>query len=82
MSFGRFDRSTEGTSNPLHFGNMAYKPEIVTVLPLHRNGGNSRELTVSPSFLHVVNLPVLGVINVKNLDATVLASKVAINTNP
>ena len=82
MSFGRFDGSSEGTSNPLHFGNMAYKPEIVTVLPLHRNGGNSRELTVSPSFLHVVNLPVLGVINVKNLDATVLASKVTINTNP
>ena len=82
MSFGRFDGSSEGTSNPLHFGNMAYKPEIVTVLPLHRNGGNSRELTVSPSFLHVVNLPILGVINIKNLDASVLASKVAINTNP
>lgn len=33
VSFGQFNGATEGVPNPMHFGNMAYKPELVTVLP-------------------------------------------------
>lgn len=78
MSFGEFGTGKEGVPNPMHFGNMAWKPEMTLVLPLHRNGANSKELTVQPSFLHVVNLPVLSVIDVLNIEA-VVASKVALN---
>ena len=78
MSFGEFGTGKEGVPNPMHFGNMAWKPELTLVLPLHRNGANSKELTVQPSFLHVVNLPVMAVINVEGI-ADVVANKVPVN---
>lgn len=78
MSFGEFGTGKEGVPNPMHFGNMAWKPEVTLVLPLHRNGANSKELTVQPSFLHVTNLPVMAVINVEGI-SDVVSSKVTIN---
>jgi hypothetical protein len=66
MTFGAYE-GTEGAPNPLHFGNMAWKPELVLVLPLHRNGGNSKELTVQPSYEHIVNLPILARVDVTGL---------------
>lgn len=77
MSFGQEGAGTEGVPNPMHFGNMAWKPELTLVLPLHRNGANSKELTVQPSFLHVTNLPILATLNVTGI-SDVLA-KVAVN---
>ena len=68
VTFGQFDGATQGIPNPLHFGNMAWKPELALVLPLHRNGANSKELTVQPSYRHITNLPVLGLINVVGLE--------------
>lgn len=81
VSFGVLDGTTDGVPNPLHFGNMAWKPELTLVLPLHRNGGNSKELTVAPSFRHVANLPIMMWINVTNIDK-VMQNKVAIATTP
>jgi hypothetical protein len=69
ISFGEFSTGKEGVPNPMHFGNMAWKPELTLVLPLHRNGANSKELTVQPSFLHVVNLPIMAVFDVLNIEA-------------
>jgi hypothetical protein len=46
---------------------MVWKPELTLVLPISRNGQISKELTVSPSFTHIVNLPVLGVIEVTGI---------------
>lgn len=80
ITFGDFSNSN-GEPNPLHFGNMGWKPELTLVLPLHRNGANSKELVVQPSFLHVTNLPILGVLTVSNLPE-VAASKVAIWNDP
>lgn len=77
VTFGDFSGGSEGAPNPLHFGNMGWKAEMTMVLPLSRNGGTSKELVVQPSFLHVTNLPILGVITITNL-AEVVASKVAI----
>ena len=51
--------AAEGVPHPLHFGYMAWKPEVTVVLPIHRNGANNKELTVQPSFRHVTNLPIL-----------------------
>lgn len=79
VTFGA-SAGSEGTPNPLHFGNMAWKPELTLVLPLHRNGANSKELTVQPSFLHITNLPVLGELVVTGL-AELVSSKTAIDFN-
>jgi hypothetical protein len=78
MTFGEFGQGKEGVPNPMHFGNMAWKPELTLVLPLHRNGANSKELTVQPSFLHVTNLPILAVIDVEGIE-DVVAAKVPLN---
>lgn len=79
MSFGDFSEGRDGVPNALHFGNMAWKPEVVVVFPLQRAGSNSKEITVQPSFLHIVNLPVMASIDVTRLEE-VVASKILIKT--
>lgn len=64
----------------LNFGNMLWKPELTTVLPITRNGQVSKELTVMPSFLHIVNCPVMSMLTVTGLQ-NVVASKVAVATD-
>lgn len=61
----------EGTPHPLQLGNMAWKPEVAVVLPIHRNGANSKELTVQPAFRHVMNLPILMEIDVEGIPESV-----------
>ena len=78
MSFGSFGDAMDGVPNPMHFGNMAWKPELTLVLPLHRNGANSKELTVQPSFLHVTNLPILATLTVNGI-SDVVAAKVPLH---
>lgn len=56
-----------GRPDPLTFGNMAWKPELVVALPLHFQGENSKQIMVSPCFTHVVNLPILMEFDVTNL---------------
>lgn len=80
MSFGVFTEGQDGVPNPMHFGNMGWKPELTLVLPLHRNGANSKELTVQPSFLHITHLPVMASLSVTGIP-DIAASKVAINTH-
>lgn len=75
ITFGNFDGSGENKPDPLHFGTMAWKPELTLVLPISRGGSTSKELTVQPSFLHVVNLPVLAMVQVTGIP-DVIASKV------
>lgn len=77
VAFGYFDQQ-DGAPCPLHFGNMLWKPEIPVVVNIPRNGGYSKELTVMPSFLHTVNCPILGMLEVTNYDS-VMTSKVNIN---
>lgn len=67
-SFGFFDGG-DGQANPLHYGAMAVRPEITSVLSLPRNGGYSKELTVCPSYLHISNLPIVGILHVTGLEA-------------
>jgi hypothetical protein len=72
LTFGDFSSGMEGAPNPMHFGNMGWKPEMTLVLPLHRNGANSKELTVQPSFIHIVNLPILCEVDVTGISDLVL----------
>jgi hypothetical protein len=79
VTFGVFDGDINSAPNPLHFGCMGWKPELTLTIPISRNGQVSKELTVQPSFLHIVNLPVLIVINVINLPDVL--NKVSIDFN-
>ena len=81
VTFGQFEGESNSKVNPLHFGNMGWKPELTLVLPISRDGQTSKELTVQPSFLHVVNLPLLAELDVQNI-SSVVASSVTINTHP
>lgn len=53
--------------NSLHYGNMLWSPEIVMTLPISRDGKISKELTVQPRFRHIVNTPIMGVLQVNGL---------------
>lgn len=70
ITFG-VEGAADGVPHPLQFGNMAWKPEVTVVLPIHRNGANSKELTVQPAFRHIPNLPVLLELTVSGIPDTV-----------
>lgn len=78
FTFGEFGEGRENTPNVLHFGNMAWKPELTLVLPTVRNGSNAREISVSPSFRHIVHLPILCSIDVSGI-TDVVVGKVSVN---
>lgn len=78
FSFGMENAYSSGVPNPLHFGNMAWKPEMTLVMPIPRNGAISNELTVSPSFRHIVNLPILAYMEINGIEE-IIADKVNIN---
>lgn len=61
----------DGVPHPLDFGFMAWKTELVVVLPLHRNGANNKEVIVQPSLRHVHNMPFLVEVNPINIDKVV-----------
>lgn len=67
ISFGVFDESRNTSPNPLNFGNMLWSPELTVVLPIARDGQISKELAVSPRFRHIVNLPVMTVLQISNI---------------
>lgn len=76
-SFGRQEGAANDLSNPLHFGNMVWRPELTAILPTaNRQNTFSRELTVQPSFRHITHLPIMGAIDVVNLPKAVVDYKV------
>lgn len=77
ISFGVFDSSRNTAVNPLNFGNMLYSPELTVQMPVSRDGQVSQELIVVPRFAHIVNLPVLSVLDVAGLSEVV--NKVPVN---
>jgi hypothetical protein len=80
FSFGMESSFNSGVPNPMHFGNMAWKSELTLMMPMIRNNATAMELTVQPSFRHVVNLPIIGSLNVLNIQS-VIASKMPIFTH-
>lgn len=78
IAFGMNESWTSGTPNPLHFGNMAWKPEIVVAAPSWREGITAMEMTVTPCFRHIINTPVLGVVEVTGIE-DIIADKATVN---
>lgn len=69
--FFTFARKGQNSVDPLSFGFMAWVPELVTNLPINRNGGTTQEIQVQPRTLHVNTLPILMRITVENLEAAI-----------
>lgn len=66
-----FRRKNSYESDPLSSGNFYYIPELVSALPMARNNQISREIMVQPRTLHLIHLPLMMVINIKNLSSVV-----------
>jgi len=62
------DRNTK--ANPLNFGQCFWSPTITTDVVRTVNGSTSREMTNSPRYLHVVNLPVVTVFTISDIDTS------------
>lgn len=75
VAFGQ-PNAGDGTPNPLHYGNMVWKPEMTLIMPTQRNGSNSKEITVTPSFNHIVNVPIMARIYVKGITEAVVNKSV------
>ena len=78
LTFGVFDQSRNTAINPLNSGNMLYTPELVLNLPITRDGQVSKELTVTPRFSHIWNLPVMTVLTVTGIPTS--TDKITVNT--
>lgn len=62
--------------DPLTFGTHGWMSELIATMPVSRNGATTKEATVQPRTLHINNMPVLAIINVKGL-AKALVDKTA-----
>lgn len=62
--------------DPLSFGNFIWMPELASTMPISRGGATTKEVMVQPRTLHVVHLPILGVISVSNLKEAVTKTQV------
>lgn len=80
VSFGTKAAMDTNQPDPYHFGNMAWKPELVYSLPTHYQGENSKQITVQPTYAHVVNLPILIRFDVTNLSSAV-GDKTSLDVN-
>ena len=71
---------SNGVVDPMSFGSHIWRPEIVFNQQVTRNGQISRETTVTPSFEHFVNCPVMIIFTVKNLPKA-FTTKTFLNVN-
>jgi hypothetical protein len=67
LTFGDFNSANNNVPNPLHFGSMAWKPELTIIIPLTRQGSTHKHISVTPSFQHIVHLPALTRIDVTGI---------------
>ena len=65
------DASQENVIDVLNFGFMATQPELVVNLPWMRDGVASNELTVQPSYLFGINVPIMWEVEVQDITKAV-----------
>lgn len=65
----------EAVVDPLGFGNHVWVPEFIGEAPVDREGRTTRELTVQTRTRHINHVPVVGVLNIINLDQAVTEYK-------
>lgn len=62
---------------PLNFGNFLWIPELISEVPVNRNGTTIKETMVQPRFRHICNVPAMEVIDVVGLTPAI-ANKLSI----
>ena len=77
ISFGDNSSTRNEKVNPLGFGVCFWSPELSLDVVANRGGSIVRELSTLPRFLHVAQLPIMTVINVTGVEASL--GKIAVN---
>lgn len=77
IAFSMFDEQRNTAPNPLNFGNMVWAPELVLTVNISRNGQTSKETVVQPRYLFCTHCPIMGYLEVENLENAL--KKVALN---
>jgi len=70
-----FSRGGQGKPDALSFGTHAYMPELTSAVTVSRDNATTKETQVQPRDLHIPHLPIMAVINVKNLDKVLKTRK-------
>jgi signal transduction histidine kinase len=68
--------SSVNSPDGLNFGNMFWLPELITNMPISRNGQISNEFTVQTRRRHICHCPIMIRIDLDNMDK-VIDTKVA-----
>lgn len=80
VGFGYPGQVSTDAVQPFHFGSFLWSPDLAMVVQISREGRTSKELTVQPRFRHIVNLPVMAVLNVSGIEA-VVGKRVPLDAN-
>jgi hypothetical protein len=75
-----FVRKNTSEPDALSFGSHIYIPELSSVVPVNRFGATNRETMIQMRNLQITNLPVMGMIEVENLDVAT-ATRTALDVN-
>lgn len=76
-----FVRKNTSEPDALSFGSHIYIPELSSVVPVPRHGAINRETMIQMRNLQITNLPIMGMIDVKNLDiATSTRTQLDVNS--
>jgi len=73
ITFGLEEAFSSGVQCPWHFGNFVWRAEVPVAMPITRGNATTHELMVTPSYLHVPNLPVLAKIKVSGIEKIIAA---------
>lgn len=76
ITFGIFGGDRNTRPLPLNFGNLLWAPEVTGLVPMTRDGRISKEQCVQPRYLNIINLPVIGRIDVKGIEEVIKAGAV------
>lgn len=76
-----FVRKNTSEPDALSFGSHIYIPELSSVVPVPRHGAVNRETMIQMRNLQITNLPIMGMIEVVNLDvATATRTELDVNS--
>jgi hypothetical protein len=77
ITFSVFDEDRNTKVNPLSYGNCLWAPTITTDVSRTANGSIVRELHTIPRYTHIMNCPIMSVINVSDIEGVL--GKVRLN---
>jgi hypothetical protein len=77
IAFGSERQGESNQPDTFQFGNTLWSPTMTIEVMKQTNNANNRQLTNVPRFAHIVNTPVMTVVEVQNITAAL--AKIAVN---